>query len=478
MGGAVSPASLDHEASTPADLTPEEQAFVDDALALRAKIRIGDAGHPPDVTDEVLRRLRVPGRTHRNQLVLAAAAAFVLAALVGALAVRPGGPAAPRPAAAGIAERVIDGQRSIDTFDATVTVVERGAHPDVALPQIATPTSERNGIVTIDTTVARIDRLIDGLTSAGAIRSVHATDHVQLELDAESLTLRQLTVTAADNLARSTWGATNGYPDPPGTTILRITLDPTDGPVEAPTGPIDDPGDDVVSAGSPTNPSTRHGPLPMDSASTAPECSTTAGHEPRCTRTATGEHGSASTPAISGTIRDSLDCLAPSSESLPVGDGTGYTDPTGSAISLHRENRDVVVTGSVDLDTLAAAAAQTITGGPIDTQWAQAARLTQLPSGALAPPSDHIAVANHDDIVIAVGGPGTTGLVLTQSLATALPPPPKGDVVESVARGVPALSSPTLGTLTWLEDGWRRELRAVGLSLVDLQTAADERIEQ
>ena len=562
-------AALDHEAAMPDDLTPDEQRFVDDARALRSRFRIGDAGRLPDVSEAVLQRLPAARRPHRDRLVLVAAAAFVLAALAGVLAVRPGGPVAPRPAAAEIAERVLAGQRSIETFDATLTVVEYGVHPDVAertltgtvhyeapehlrlhlaqqspvasgwpandidlvlgpgtadlrgldgcpvdaqpaclrparhrvddlapfsptwvspldlivptdafLPEIPTPTSEQDGIVAIETTVARIDRLIDGLTSAGAIRSVHATDRVRLELDAETLTLRELTITAADNLARSTWASTNGYDDPPGTSVLTITLAPTNGPADTEPELIEDSRDADVSAG--------FTDTPLDPPWAAP-----AGFS--LYRTGVLADGGPRTEVYAYSdgrawIRiDTTDrwdppqlfgSLGPVVRSLPVGSGTGYTDPTGSAISLHRPDRDVVVTGSVDLATLTAAAAKTIDGVPIDTDWIQGTRLTELPSGALAPPSDHIAVADDDDVIIAVGGPGSTGLVLTQSLATTLPPPPKGDVVEAIARGVPARYSPTLGTLTWLEDGWQRELRGEGLSLADLQTAADELIER
>ncbi len=554
-------AALDGEGPMPEDLDAAEQAFVDRALALRARLRIGDAGHPPDVTGAVLEQ--IPARHHRPRarLVLSAAAVFVVAALIGAIAVRPGGPVAPRPAAAGIAERVIAGQRAITRFDATITVVEHGVHPDVPertltgslhyeapeqlwlhldqrgpvtpgwpandidlvlgrgtawldglddcpvgaqpaclhratqrftqlppfaptwvspldlivptdafLPAINTPASEDGDTVVIDTTVARIDRLIEGLTSAGAIRSVHATDHVRLQLDAGDLTLRQLTVTAADNLARTTWAATNGYRDTAGREILRVQVVPTDqvgsGVPPEPTGPS-------VSAGFTDQPLDAPWPTP-------------AGFT--LYRTGVLVDGGARTEVY--TYRDGrawlridvtddwheprlFGALGPLVRAVPVGDGVGYADPAGTRMAIHGREQDLVITGSVGLDALTATAATTIQGIPIDPEWPQASQVEQIPVGALVPPGEHLAVDEDGELIIAVGGPGSTGFVLTQAPAVTLPPPVKGDVVQTVARGLPARYAPRLGTLTWLEDGWRRELQGAGLDLARLQAIAD-----
>jgi hypothetical protein len=169
--------------------------------------------------------------------------------------------------------------------------------------------------------------------------------------------------------------------------------------------------------------------------------------------------------------------LGPLVRAVPVGAGTGYTDPDGTKLALHSPDLDVVLTGSVGLDVLVAAASGIVTGVPIDPRWEQAQHVTTIPSGALVPEGDHLAVLSGEELVIAVGGPGRTGFQLVQRPAHLLPPPPKADVIQTEARGRPARYAPRLGTLTWLEDGWMRELRADALDLAALRSIASSLVE-
>lgn len=558
-------AALDGEGPMPADLDEAERGFVENALRLRGVLRVVGADTPPDVTDAVLRRVtdQEPGR--RRPALLVAAAVFVVAAVAGMLAVRPGGPVAPEPAAADVAERVIEGQRSITSFLAEVTVVEANVHPDVAertlhgtlryeaperlrfelrqqsavpdgwpsndielvidagtawrrglddcpvgaqpgclrssqqvvrdlapfsptwispldlvvpadafLPMTTTTSSEEDRTVVIDTTAARVDRLVDGLTSAGAIRSVHATDHVRLELDAETLTLRRLSVQAADNPARANWAATNGYEDVPGSEVLRVDVEPTDLPDEGSPVP---PSETGISAGFVDR--TLEPAWSVPPGFTLHRSGRLHDGGPRSDVYAYSD-GRA---WIRVDVTDEWDQprlfggLGPLVRQVDVGAGVGYTDPAGTKLALHTAERDIVLTGSVELEVLVETAAAIADGVAMDDDWAQAAHVDVLPQGALVPPGGHLAVSDGDDLVIAVGGPGATDLLLRQAPADALPPPLKGDVIETRARGVPARYSPRLGTLTWLEDGWRRELRGEGRDLSDLRAVADALVE-
>lgn len=558
-------AALDGEAPMPPDLDPDERAFVEGASRVRAALRVTGAETPPDVTEAVLRQVAEPAPPPvRRPLLVAAAAVFVVAALAGVLAVRPGGPIAPEPASADVAERVVDGQRAVTSFDATVTVVETNAHPelptrtltgtlryrapeqlwlhleqaeavpgwpdndidlvldsgvawkrglddcpvaaqpaclgssqqvvrdlapfsptwispfdlvvpaDAFLPTTATRAAEADDAVVIETTVARVDRLLEGLTSVGAIRAVHASDRVRLLLDDERLTLRGLSVVAADNVARANWATTNGYLDRPGREVLRVDVGPV---AHVPAEPPEPPAAPDRSAGFTDAPLEPWWPAPAGF---------TLHRTGRLHDGGPRSHVYAYTDGRAWIRVDVTEdweeprlfgSLGPLVREIPVGSGIGYTDPAGSKVALRGAEKDVVVTGSVGLETLVDAAAKVVRGRAIDGHWEQAARVEQMPEGALVPPGEHLAVRDGDELVVAVGGPGATDIVLVQAPAVALPPPVKGDVVEVTARGVAARYSPRLETLTWLEDGWRRELRGEGRDLADLQAVATSLVE-
>lgn len=560
-------AALDGEAPMPDDLDVDEERFVRRSLQLRATVRITEAHAPPDVTAAVLEEVRAdrPGRpdlgpTSRRAILLAAAAAFVVAAVAGALAVHPGGPVAPVPASAGLSARVLAGQRTISAFDAQVRLTEHRVHPDIAirrlsgtlhyrapeqltlrlrqqgdvaegwprndvdlalgpgraslrglggcpvesqpeclqprthrvdglppfaptwispldlviptdafLPTVSVPAEEERGRIVVRTTVARVDRLVEGLSTMGAVRAVHATDLVTLTLDSETLTLRSLRIDAADNLARSTWAATNGYEDPAGGELLRLELEPT---IVAGL-PVTLPEEDATDAGFVDRDLRPAWPDPV-------------GFE--LYRTGTLQDGGPRTDVYAYTdgrawlridVTDEWDAprlfgsLGAVVRPVPVGAGVGYTDPAGARLSLHTAERDVLVSGSVAFETLVGAAAEVIEGETIDDGWSQARHPDRIPGGALVPADDFIATLDDGTLTIAVGGPGSTGFVLLQEPAATLPPPVKGDVVDAHVRGVTGRYSPRLGTLSWLEDGWAREIRSDALDLRQLVAVAD-----
>jgi len=159
---------------------------------------------------------------------------------------------------------------------------------------------------------------------------------------------------------------------------------------------------------------------------------------------------------------------------LPVGDGVGYADPAGSVVALHAGTLDVAVTGSVPLDVLVRVAASLpVVGEAVPTDWPQGDVLDSLPSGALRPDGALTARYEGSDLLVAVPGPGQTSAVLRQRPGTSLGAAGKADVIEVAVRGVAGRYEPRTQTIRWVEDGWVRELRSAGLSLIELVAIAE-----
>lgn len=562
-------AALDGEGPMPEALDAEGRAFLAAATRLRARVRLEEADPPPDVTDAVLDRIASepsprPG-ARRAGPALRAAAVFVLAALATVLLARPDGPLGPDAARADVGERVLAAQHRVTGMEATLHLVERGAHPRVPvrrydgtlrydaperlwlhleertvpptgfpandlelvvdgsrawstglqgcpigaqpsclgaprsrvttglapfapdrvapldlivptgafLPGAALDATEAGGTVAIDTTVARLRHTVDGLRSAGALRDVHPTDTVHLVLDRAAFTIRRLTVRAGDSAAREAWAASYGYTEAPGTVVLDLSV--REGAL--PPRPFPDPpAPATADAGFVAGADGLHltpGWLPD-------------GYVP-------GRHGTRPGPGSTVTVRswsdgrgwirlDATDrwsgpqifgALGSLVRRTAVGHGVGYHDPSGAVVALHTTEVDLAVTGSVPLDVLARVAASLpVTGIRIPADWPQGQVLDSLPVGALRPPGVLVARYDGPSLVVAVPGPGQTSAVLRQRPGTSLGRPSGASVVEVPVRGTLGRHDPLSGTLTWIEDGWVRELRSDGLDLAGLLAAA------
>lgn len=561
--------AIDGEGSLPDDLDAEGQAFLSSATRLRSLLRVEEAAVPPDVTDAVLARVRRrPLARPRPQrpLVLVAAAVFVVAAVAAAIAVRPGGPLGPAPALADVGEQVLHAQRDVLALDARLTLVERGAHPDVPqrryegtlryqaperlwlhledrtslpdgfpandldlvvrdgaawssglrgcpvgeqpaclgapqdrvvsglapfaadwvapldlvipvdafLPGAAVTATEVDGAVVIETTVARLQRTIDGLRSAGALRAVHPTDTVRLQLDPDTFTIQRLTVTASDSEARAAWAASNGYLEAVGTDVLDLTVTEQ----SLPGSPFPD------------------APEPAGTNAGFDDATDVSGPQPAWLPDGYSAHrsGHQTGPGPAAAVRSWSDGrawirldvtderigdqlfgdLGPLVRRLAVGRGVGYTDPTGSVVSLHAGELDLALTGSVPLDVLVRVAASLpVDGEQVPATWPQGEALDTVPTGALRPAGALVARYDGPDLLVAVPGPGQTSAVLRQRPGTILGSPGKADVVEVRVRGVAGRYEPRTQVIRWVEDGWVRELQSNGLGLDDLLAIAD-----
>lgn len=131
---AAASAALDWEGPAPVDPSPETSRFVDDAMRLRRTARIAAVAPMPDLVAGTLRRLDEPDvrpRRWRPSTVAAVAAAFVIGVVAAGLFSLNRDLESPTVVAAEIGTRARHAAVAVSRIDAHVTVVERGAHPDV-----------------------------------------------------------------------------------------------------------------------------------------------------------------------------------------------------------------------------------------------------------------------------------------------------------------------------------------------------------
>jgi hypothetical protein len=557
--------ALDGHGAMPDDLDADGRAFLEAARRLRSQVRLEEATPPPDVTQAVLHRIRANPSIDRARrpLALVAAGVFVVAAVSAALLMRQGGPLAPEAVLADVGEEVLEAQTAILELDATVTVVERGAHPDLPLrryrgslryqaperlwlhleeqtappagwptndvdlvvdeqvawsaglracpvgeqpgclradtrivtgaspfsadhvapldlvvpagaflPTAAVAVREAADAVVLETTVARVQAAVDGLRAGGALRAVHPTDRVRLELDDDSFTIRRLTVFAGAAPSRATWAATNGYSEAAGEELLDLRVEVgelTDSASPAlPAAPGRTAGfDDGADVEGP-----RPEYLPPGYSPHRDGVLVTSGPD-LDVRTWTNGRAWIRLDVTRDPTGDMLlGGIGPIARAIEVGDGVGYTDPAGRVVSLHTEGLEITLTGSVPLATLVQVAASLPTRGvPLPPGWAQSDALDELPEGALHLPGPVTARYDGDDLVVALPGPGATSALLRQRPGAQMPPPAP-DAVAAIVRGIEGRYDPATGRLEWIEDGWVRAVQSDGLDLEALQILA------
>lgn len=396
-------------------------------------------------------------------------------------------PVAEQPGCLGTAQvRVIDGLApfSSDWVAPLDLVVPAAAFlPAPAIPDGTTGQTRSAGPV-VESSVARLQRVVDALRSAGAVRSVHPTDAVRLELDPDSSTIRRLTIRAGDTRARALWAASNGYQDEPGTAVLDLRVTPRDRPgaTEASPPPATAASDLIdahfLDADEPTDPVTGRATQPewLPPGFAPHRAGVLAGAGPRTTvRSWSNGRAWIRVDATTGWEPDRLfGGLGPLVRPVAAGDGVAHVDPQGLAVALRTREVDVVVTGSVPTDVLVSVAGSLpVAGEPVPTAWPQGEVLDVLPDGALAPPGPLLARHVDGELLVAVPGPGSTGVVLAQRPGLDLGPASKADLIEVAVRGTTGRWAPRLGTLTWVEGGWVRELRGDALDVAHLLAIAD-----
>jgi hypothetical protein len=326
--------------------------------------------------------------------------------------------------------------------------------------------------VVVRTDVAHLRGLVDGLLGTGAFRAVHPTDAVRLVLAADRLTVRSLTITASADAARQRWALSEGYADAAGDLLVEVALTERDDPVPAFPAP---PADDGVDGGFVDAPAAAvDSPVPtwLPAGFTEHRAGTQDGVGERTWSDGRAWISVRATRSWSGgRLFGDVDTLV---RGVAVGDGVGYVDAGGDHVAVHADGLDVEVAGSASTaDLLAVAASLPVDGVAMPAGWAQAATVDRLPAGALRPPGELIARVDGGTVTVAIPGPGDAAAVLVQEPGTRLDPPADPDVAAVTVRGVTGRYAPSRGTLSWVEDGWRRELRSVGLDLAGLLAAAE-----
>jgi hypothetical protein len=330
--------------------------------------------------------------------------------------------------------------------------------------------------VGVEVSAAQIAPLLDGLRRAGAWRAVHPTDRARLWLDAELLVPVAVAVVAGDDPDRQLWAARHAYADPPDIPFLEVTL--ADARINA----------DVVADRFPPAPAharTRDGGFRPGPATVhpgwLPEGMEAYRHgvagESQQTRIGSWTDGRAWIVVRRAPRKASTPAEAARHVDLPRS-GVAAVGDAGSRVTLHTGDEQVVVTGSVDEETLLRVADSLgLVGLPVTATFKQPADVRGLVPAeeisGFAPPEAE-AGGQPDRIVLRYQGPGGRAFVLTQVRARQLSPPLGADVRGVQVRDTVGRYTPALSTLEWAEEGWVLSLRSDTLPLAELVGIAEQ----
>lgn len=377
---------------------------------------------------------------------------------------------------------------------------ERRAAPlDVVVPlgSIAADAvvSSAPGATTLEvrTTVGRAGPLVDGLVGTGSWRRFHRTDVVVVAVAADDLTLRSVTITPGRGDDRARWARLNGYDDPPGATLLHLTVTPrptpdgdggdrawppgpprapdgtrSDGFVETPPGSLSLPVPDRGPEGLRLH---RTGHLPVEPAAAGDE---RAGGGVEVAAWADGrgwlkarwttEWSEQRLFGRPGELVRPVD-LGPA--------GVAYLDPESGRLAVHAAGVDLVLLGTVPLDVQAELLDRLgVVGLPVPAGWREATAVEAVPAGLLRPPEQAAVRVDGDVVRIGVAASGRGAYLLTQSPATVLPPPASAEVTAVEVRGTTGRYTAPVGELEWIEAGHLVSLRSVELGVDELVAVA------
>lgn len=341
-------------------------------------------------------------------------------------------------------------------------------------------TLDGRAAIGVRVTVAQVDALVDGLRT-GADVPVHPTDIVDLWLDREHLVPLHVVVRAATGPDRARWGAARGM-QPTGDAVLEARFTNV---IVNDARSVD--GLAVPSAESRHDAGFRDGPSRGPTPAWLPD-----GMQPWRSgvhgdvAVATWTDGRAWVKVRSTTTWDRTHLFGDVGRAVrPVrlADGIAYAAEGGTAVAVHGEDVDVVVTGSVGPSALRRVAASLgVVGTALPDSWDEAATTTV---DALAAQIDVLVLP--DDIgfsapaarvdgataTLVFVGPGERVLTLATRPGDALTPPVDPDAVGVLVRGHHARWSPAGGDLEWVEDRQVWSLRSATVALGELVDLAD-----
>lgn len=351
--------------------------------------------------------------------------------------------------------------------------------------RLGTRTSPDGRLIGVQADAAQLAPLLDAVVGVGTWRELHPTDPVELWVDDDDLTPRELTVRAAGGDLRGRWASERGLSDDPGDILLTIRLTP-----RAAAG-------DLPEHRAPEGlPSARFVETEVDLPLPASLPDGMVVH--RRGVQVTSEHDVATIAWTDGrawlrlrAVEDwAADRLFGDLGSLvrrvTVPDGrVVYASGDGQAMAIHTRGLDLVLEGSVGRDALLETAASIpVDGRRVPADWVEAADATLAEASAglpgllvpselagFGPPAIRV---GDGQVTIGYAGSGGRELVLTQRTGRAVSPPVVQDVVGVEVRGRPGRFLATGFELEWVEGGIVVSLRSQDLGLGELLRIAED----
>lgn len=358
-------------------------------------------------------------------------------------------------------------------LDAVVPVsVLKGAVEPIRLPARSVAGLDT---VAFQVTAAQARPMLDAYFRAGNFREIHDTDSVSVWLEAEHLVPVLVTIEASTSVDRTTWAAARGYVDGPGPYLILEFTELSFGstrrqelafPDDA---VVTDAGYREVDLAPPIS-------LEMDLVSAG-----------RNVGLVTSEVWAWSDGRSWLRLDRTEDWTGPGLfgnpglpvEGLPV---EGLNGPGGpvylagddSAVFVRTGNYDAVITGSVSVDDLVAAAS--MLGGPfvaVPADWPEAPISPDSVQGAYLPFEldgfgPPVASSFKGVLVIDLFGGGSRTARITQRPGDQISPPFDPDARAVNTRGLIARYSPMFGLLEWVEDGTILTVEGKTLSLAEI----------
>ena len=342
---------------------------------------------------------------------------------------------------------------------------------------IGAPSLGDRPTIQIESTVAAAEQ-VQALTELGTWRELHPSDRVVMWLDEETLLPLRTEVYAASSPERELWALRRGYEDDGDAPIFVVELTVS----AAFDVPSPDLPDDARSAGFVDGPVQM--PLP-DVGSELAIYRTGTWRRPDGTpvEVASWSDGRAwmRVESTAGWDEPHLFGIGGSfAEPVELEDGSvGYVSPDGSAVAVHGETVDVVITGTLPVDELIAAAASLpVDGRQVPAEWAQAGVVDadDLPEGVLVPDAEGwsiLGVTEGDQVTLLLTGAGRRTVLVTQKPGERLDPPEGPDFVAVDLSGVIGRFDASSHTLEWVEEGQVIALRSETVGLPDLVDLAE-----
>ncbi|HEY3428144.1 MAG TPA: hypothetical protein VGK83_05685 [Acidimicrobiia bacterium] len=332
-------------------------------------------------------------------------------------------------------------------------------------------------VVQVETTVSGSD-LLTAITDHGAWRGLHPTDRTLIWLDRQTLVPLRIEVFAARSAERQLWAGRHGYSDERTEPLVIVEIDSLDLggfdiEVEARTALA---GGFVAAAAPILTPSLpsgfadhRQGQWLLPEGGTVWVRSWSDGRAWLMIESTQEWHE----PHLFGLASPFVEPLALG------GGGIAYLSADQNRIAVHSETSDVVISGSVPVETLVEAAVSlNVRGQLVPRDWDESAVVSahQIPSGTLVPSASGWSLAGLVDgqrRVMLLVGSANQNVIIEAEPGDRLDTPTGPDFSEVEVRGASGRFDAGAGTLEWIEGGILMRMRSSSVALETLLELAD-----